>query len=523
MRRSSYPAKFENHEFAIRSSLPNLKVSWQITGVRQDAFAKANPLIVEEEKDARQKGFYIHPEFYGAPAEKQIEWARHPQMMKQLQKHRQQAGGKSASSHRDSEALARCAAMPANRFATWPETVGSGGTRPRTGDHNDEDSDIYIYIYIYILALLLAALMAPFYLRAQVSSAQPTAVVPRLVNFSGKAVDEQGKVIAGIAGITLSIYKDQSGGVPLWIETQNVETNAKGVYTLQLGSTKPEGLPLDLFLSGEARWLGVRINSDEEQPRVLLLSVPYALKAADAETLGGKPASAFMLGGADSLESCRSILCNRRFADRALAASIRDRLRNPEFRSPLDGRQRAGQLDSLPIRLWNYGQGGPEHFNAGLHARRERCRDDSRLTDSAGHGRRHFDQGRELAAFRLTASSFNSSSSAAVSEFFNWQAEASGNNTASPSATLNLLFGSGSGTGSETGLQIAKNGVITFAAGQTFPGKGNRHRNQRGIERTDFGLHREWHSSNEKRNACLELDAGSLPPVRTRQCHREAR
>jgi hypothetical protein len=81
----------QNHEFAIRSSVPNVKVSWQITGVRQDAFAKANPMVVEEEKEPRLKGFYIHPEFYGAAAAKQIEWARHPQMMKQLQEQRREA------------------------------------------------------------------------------------------------------------------------------------------------------------------------------------------------------------------------------------------------------------------------------------------------------------------------------------------------------------------------------------------------------------------------------------------------
>jgi hypothetical protein len=62
-----------------------------------------------------------------------------------------------------------------------------------------------------------------------------------------------------------------------------------------LGSTKAEGLPADLFASGEARWLGVQAAGQPEQPRVLLLSVPYALKAADAETVGGLPPSAFML------------------------------------------------------------------------------------------------------------------------------------------------------------------------------------------------------------------------------------
>jgi hypothetical protein len=129
----------------------------------------------------------------------------------------------------------------------------------------------------------------------QSSSSQSSAVVPRLVNFSGKAADAQGKAISGIAGAAFAIYKDQYEGAALWLETQNLQPDAKGNYTIQLGDTKPDGLPLDLFSSGEARWLGVTVNGGQEQPRVLLLSVPYALKAADAETVGGLPASAFVL------------------------------------------------------------------------------------------------------------------------------------------------------------------------------------------------------------------------------------
>ena len=121
------------------------------------------------------------------------------------------------------------------------------------------------------------------------------AVVPRLVNYSGRVIDADGKPLAGIAGVTFSIYKDEYEGSPLWLETQNVTADSKGNYTIQLGATQSEGLPLELFTSGEARWLGVRVNGGEEQPRVLLLSVPYALKAADAETVGGLPPSAFML------------------------------------------------------------------------------------------------------------------------------------------------------------------------------------------------------------------------------------
>jgi hypothetical protein len=75
-------------------------------------------------------------------------------------------------------------------------------------------------------------------------------------------------------------------------------------------------------------------------------------------------------------------------------------------------------------------------------------------------------------ALRLTASVFSSASATAVAPHFQWQAEPVGNDTASPSGTLNLLASSGTATPAETGLKIASNGQITFASGQTFPGTG---------------------------------------------------
>ncbi len=148
-----------------------------------------------------------------------------------------------------------------------------------------------------LLAAFIGASLFCSFTNAQQQPVASTssAVVPRLVNFSGKTADTEGKILTGIAEATFAIYKDQYEGAPLWMETQNVSADVKGNYTVQLGATKPDGLPLDLFTSGEARWLGVTINSGSEQPRILLLSVPYALKAADAETIGGLPPSAFVL------------------------------------------------------------------------------------------------------------------------------------------------------------------------------------------------------------------------------------
>jgi len=51
--------------FVIATSKPQTKVSWQVTGARRDAWARANPLVVEREKTPAQRGRYLHPELYG--------------------------------------------------------------------------------------------------------------------------------------------------------------------------------------------------------------------------------------------------------------------------------------------------------------------------------------------------------------------------------------------------------------------------------------------------------------------------
>jgi hypothetical protein len=121
------------------------------------------------------------------------------------------------------------------------------------------------------------------------------AVVPRLIKFSGALHDLAGKPITGPVDVTFSLYADESGGSPLWLETQTVQASGLGRYTVLLGAMTPTGVPMELFTAGEARWLGVQVSNLPEQPRVLLVSVPYAMKAGDAETLGGRPASAFQL------------------------------------------------------------------------------------------------------------------------------------------------------------------------------------------------------------------------------------
>jgi hypothetical protein len=77
--------EIDKNQFTISTNASGVKVSWQVTAVRQDAYAKAHPLVVDETKAPNERGFYIHPELYGQPKEKQIQWGRHPEKMQRIQ------------------------------------------------------------------------------------------------------------------------------------------------------------------------------------------------------------------------------------------------------------------------------------------------------------------------------------------------------------------------------------------------------------------------------------------------------
>ena len=54
-----------DNRFTLRTSKPNTKASWQVTGIRQDPWASANRPQVEEQKSTADSGTYMHPEAYG--------------------------------------------------------------------------------------------------------------------------------------------------------------------------------------------------------------------------------------------------------------------------------------------------------------------------------------------------------------------------------------------------------------------------------------------------------------------------
>lgn len=63
------------NSFRIATDQPNTKVSWQVTGVRQDAFANANRVVAEVDKKGEEKGKYLHPEAFGKAASMGVDFA----------------------------------------------------------------------------------------------------------------------------------------------------------------------------------------------------------------------------------------------------------------------------------------------------------------------------------------------------------------------------------------------------------------------------------------------------------------
>jgi hypothetical protein len=327
----------------------------------------------------------------------------------------------------------------------------------------------------FILCLLL--ICSAISVMAQ-QAASTDSVVPFIMKFTGTLSGSDGKPLTGTQGATFLLYKEQTGGAPLWMETQNVQADKNGHYSVTLGSATRSGLPADAFSAGEARWLAVQPSGLAEQPRTLLVSVPYALKAADAETIGGLPPSAFVLAtppiNSDTSNAPSSTSTATASASLASLASSAVTTTG-------------GTVNALPLwttatnvqssAIAQTGAGAAAKIGIGTTAPAstldvkgtETIRGALTLPATAAASPA---AGKTSQPENLVASSFSSSTKTAVNQTFQWQAEPAANNTANPSGTLNLLYGLGAAKPAETGLKLSSKGIFTFAAGQTFPGTG---------------------------------------------------
>lgn len=70
--------EISGNSFKIAGGTPGQKVSWQVTGIRHDAYANAHRIPVEQNKPAEERGTYIHPELFGKPASQGLDRKERP-------------------------------------------------------------------------------------------------------------------------------------------------------------------------------------------------------------------------------------------------------------------------------------------------------------------------------------------------------------------------------------------------------------------------------------------------------------
>jgi hypothetical protein len=97
--------EIHNNRFTIRTNFGHVKVSWQVTGVRNDAYMRAHPMVVEEVKPPEEQGTYLSPKEWGQPEEKGRDYPIIQKMREEQAKHQEEM-----AKHRDEAAKLRAPA-----------------------------------------------------------------------------------------------------------------------------------------------------------------------------------------------------------------------------------------------------------------------------------------------------------------------------------------------------------------------------------------------------------------------------
>jgi hypothetical protein len=69
-----------DNRFRIAGGQPGMKVCWLVSAVRQDAWATAHRMVVEQDKPTKEQGFYLHPELYGQSEQQSVIRVRYPNL-----------------------------------------------------------------------------------------------------------------------------------------------------------------------------------------------------------------------------------------------------------------------------------------------------------------------------------------------------------------------------------------------------------------------------------------------------------
>ena len=298
--------------------------------------------------------------------------------------------------------------------------------------------------------------------------AQPAqTVVPQLIRYSGLAPNRTGDVVEAV----FRIYASRQGGDAIWTETQRVSVDTDGKYNALLGAASEGGLPQAVFAAGQGQWLGVSIERAEETARTKLAAVAYAMKAADAETLGGVAAASYVT-------QAQLASTTQAFAATALTEQASRKV------APDTAPSGSGAAGYLPLwtsasvlgnsALYQSGTGAAAKLGIGTEAPATTL-DVNGTTMLQGsvsvpsQGMATTALGYSSWPVNLNGSVYDSTSGAPVTQTFSWAVAPFENDTAVAQGYLALNYAAGANSPKQI-LAINSVGQIAFAPGQYFPG-----------------------------------------------------
>jgi hypothetical protein len=106
------------------------------------------------------------------------------------------------------------------------------------------------------------------------------APVPSLVNYQGRLTDAEGDPVTGPVNIAVQVFDAAAAGAALYQETVGAVTVENGIYQFTFGAA---GDGIGAALAVPEAYLEVAVDGIPVLPRLRLVAVPYALRAATAD------------------------------------------------------------------------------------------------------------------------------------------------------------------------------------------------------------------------------------------------
>ena len=345
-----------------------------------------------------------------------------------------------------------------------------------------------VLLALSLLAAGIPAISQTANTEAVIPQPVPT-IVPQIASHEGIAIERAGDTVE----MVFNLYSAPEGGEPLWTETQMVSVGQDGKYSVLLGSATQGGLPQAVFAGGAARWLGVSIEHGPEQPRVPFASVAYAMKAADAQTLAGLPASEFVTRN-QFAQLARAILQS----DQADSSDL-----HPNLTGNLTG---GGTAGTVPLWTGALTQGNSlitqVVSDIGINEVAPTATLDVNGTENVrgvlslpALATATATAGQRSQLLQLSASAWSSTANAPVTPTFKLLTNFVNNNTASAAGQLEFHYQNGSA--SLNVLTIAGNGVLTF------------------LPQPDISRHHQEHQRNEPSQCNDDIRSCNLEPEST--------